>query len=299
MSMATYSGVSMSTYQQTIARKVSCTGTGVHSGKQVKLTLLPAATGTGIVFRRTDLGVEIPALWKHVVSTQLCTTLGHSSGATISTIEHLMAALNGLLIDNVVVEVDGSEVPVMDGSAEVFVDLIEKAGFQAQDVVRQALVLTRPVKVGNGQRWAALEPSAERSFSFSCIFDRPVCLKDQYYSTLLTPETFCSDIAKARTFGFMEDLHLLQSKGLAQGASLSNAVGLSAEGVLNPEGLRYQDECVRHKILDAIGDLSLAGLPLVGAFTGYGSGHELNYQLVKAVMEDASSYKLMPLHKVQ
>ncbi len=286
-----------STHQHTIQQQVSCVGTGVHSGARVHLKLIPAAPGTGIVFRRTDLDIEIPALWKHVTSTQLCTTLGHASGAKIATIEHLMAALNGLMIDNLVVEVDGAEIPVMDGSAEMFLDLIDQVGLAEQAAVRQAIVVTREVVVGSGDRWARLAPSDERSFSFTCIFDRPVSLTDQHYSTVLTPETFRFDIAKARTFGFMEDLALLKSKGLAQGASLNNAVGLSATGVLNPEGLRYKDECVRHKILDAMGDLALAGLPIMGAFTGYRSGHEMNYQLVKALMEDPAAYSICSLER--
>ena len=284
--------------QKTLNKPISCVGRGVHSGERVQLRLLPALPNTGIIFKRVDLDISIPGIWAGVISTQLCTTLGHPSGAKIATIEHLMAALNALGVDNLIVEVGGAEIPVMDGSSEMFVDLIDQAGLQEQDAPRRAIIVKRSLQVGSADRWVSLEPSVDRSFTFSCIFDRPIPFPDQHFTFILTPESFREDISKARTFGFMEDLELLKAKGLAQGASLSNAVGLSASGVLNPEGLRYKDECVRHKILDAVGDLALAGLPIIGAFTGYRSGHELNYQLVKSLMEDTSAYVIASLDSI-
>ncbi|OJV45411.1 MAG: UDP-3-O-[3-hydroxymyristoyl] N-acetylglucosamine deacetylase [Alphaproteobacteria bacterium 43-37] len=282
--------------QTTIAQPISCQGTGVHSGKAASMLLKPAPADTGIIFNRVDLGRQnavILANWRHVKNTALCTLLANSDEVSVSTVEHLLAALNGLGIDNLIVDVDGPELPIMDGSAGHFVDLIDTVGIVEQGAFKKILVVQKDIAITDGDRWVKLSPSPIREFSFSCIFDRPVTLDDQYYSFALTPTSFRGEIAGARTFGFVEDVELLQAKGFILGATLDNAIGLSAFGVVNPEGLRFSDECVRHKILDAIGDLALAGLPIMGAFSGHRSGHDLNYQLVKKLMTDETAFSVV------
>lgn len=279
-------------FQGTVQAPVFCEGIGVHSGKPARLTFTPALPNTGIVFRRTDIGADFPALWNYVVSTTLCTTLGNDSGATLSTVEHVLAALSALEVDNVLVEIDGPEVPIMDGSAAPFVGLVQEAGILHQDVPRRIIRLLKEVEILSGEKWARLTPASERTFAFDCHFDRPSPFEDQSLSLHLTPEGFCQQIAQARTFGFAEDLEKMRAQGLGKGASLKNAVALAADRVLNPEGLRYDDECVRHKILDAVGDLALAGFPIMGAFSGHRSGHSLNAQLVKKLMTDSSCYRI-------
>ena len=301
--------------QTTLGGSITCVGTGVHSGASVKLVLKPAPEGHGIVFYRHTQGkrLAIPALWTHVSSTNLCTTLRHIPSDTlpsrvdtayaapdqsvpevsISTVEHILSALSGLGIDNAMIEVHGTEIPIMDGSAATFVQLIDEAGVAEQSAYKRILVVKKTVRIGDEHKWATLSPAEDREFTFECLFDRPTLLDNQYFSMTLTPTTYRQEVAKARTFGFIEEVEHLQSKGLARGASLDNAVGLSANGVLNPEGLRYANECARHKILDAVGDLALSGTSVLGAFHGHCSGHSLNLQLLQKLMSDPSAYSIV------
>jgi len=267
-----------------------CRGVGVHTGARVSMTLHPAETGTGIVFRRSDRGgAAVAADWRNVQESPLCTTLVNHEGISVATVEHLLAALAGAEIDNVVVELDGPEVPVMDGSAEPFLFLIERAGIVEQDVPRRAIKVLKPVRVADENRIAALTPANGFSASFRIDFPDEV-VRRQDISLVLDAESFRTEIARARTFGFLEDVERLRAAGLARGGSLDNAVVVSGAKVLNQDGLRYADEFVRHKVLDAVGDLYLAGGPIVGHFRGVRSGHALNRRLLEAFFSDRSAW---------
>lgn len=267
-----------------------CRGVGVHTGARVSMTLHPADTGTGIVFRRSDRGgATIAADWRNVQESPLCTTLTDREGVSVATVEHLLAALAGAEIDNVVVELDAPEVPVMDGSAEPFLFLIERAGIVEQDAPRRAIKVLKPVRVADENRMAALTPASGFSVSFKIDFPDEV-VKRQDISLSLDSESFRTEIARARTFGFLEDVERLRAAGLARGGSLDNAVVVSGTKVLNKDGLRYADEFVRHKVLDAVGDLYLAGGPIVGHFRGVRSGHALNRRLLEALFADRSAW---------
>jgi len=267
-----------------------CRGIGVHTGARVSMTLHPADTGTGIVFCRSDRGgATVAADWRNVQESPLCTTLTNREGISVATVEHLLAALAGAEIDNVVVELDGPEVPVMDGSAEPFLFLIERAGIVEQDAPRRAIKVLKPVRIADENRMAALTPSRGFSVSFKIDFPDEV-VKRQDISLSLDAESFRSEIARARTFGFLEDVERLQAAGLARGGSLDNAVVVSGAQILNEDGLRYADEFVRHKVLDAVGDLYLAGGPIIGHFRGVRSGHALNRRLLEALFADRSAW---------
>lgn len=258
------------------------------------MTLLPADVGTGIVFRRTDIAGDegiIAASWKNVVDTRMATTIGNEGGAKISTIEHLMAALAGCGVDNAIVEINGPEVPVMDGSAAPFVFLVECAGLRHQDAPRRAIRIDRPITVGDNQKSLTLSPEETFSVSFEIDFDSSV-VAQQRLSLKLVNGTFKTDIARARTFGFAHEVDALREAGLAQGGSLDNAVVISDGAVLNGDGLRYDDEFVRHKILDCVGDLYLAGAPIIGSVEAVRSGHTLNNRLLVELFtqDDAWSY---------
>jgi len=274
--------------QHTIAEKVSCTGVGLHSGTPVQLTLQPARAGTGIVFVRTDLAtpVEIPARPEYVTDTRLATTLGRGD-ATVGTIEHLLAALRGLGIDNVRVEIDGPEVPVMDGSAASFVFLVRVAGIFEQGAPRRTLRVRKPVEVRDGDRWARLEPGRGLRVSYAVDFDHPAIGKQALRGLELTPESFEAELCRARTFGFLRDVQALWKMGLGKGGSLDNAVLLDDQEVMNREGLRWPDEFVRHKALDLVGDLSLLGVELEGHVRVHKGGHALHQALVAEVLREA------------
>ncbi len=281
-------------YQQTLKRSIHCTGVGLHSGAKVSLRIKPAAVDSGIVFVRTDPRgghAMIPARWDHVVDTRLCTVIGNGRGVNVGTIEHLMAALVGTGIDNALIEIDAPEVPIMDGSAAPFVFLIECAGIEQQEALRKVLRVKRRIAVGDGTRRATLTPGPGVSFDFEIAFDSAV-MAHRTGSFDLAGGTFKQEIARARTFGFLHEVEELRRLGLARGGSLDNAVVISGDSVLNEEGLRYDDEFVRHKILDSIGDLYLAGHRIIGQFHGWRSGHALNNQLLRAMFADASSYEL-------
>jgi UDP-3-O-[3-hydroxymyristoyl] N-acetylglucosamine deacetylase len=277
--------------QQTLKTPIRCAGIGLHSGTQVEMVLMPAEPNTGIVFRRIDQSpvLDIPASWRNVVDTRLCTRIGLPGGPSVSTVEHLMAALAGSEIDNAIIEIDGPEIPIMDGSAAPFVFLIECAGTVEQPAARRAIKVLREVEAGSGGRTARLSPALVSSVSFDIDFDSPV-IRQQQAEMRLGAGTFKTEISRARTFGFLHEIDQLRAAGLARGGSLDNAVVVSSEGVMNEGGLRYDDEFVRHKILDAVGDLYLAGGPLLGHFHGCRAGHQLHHAALGALFADQDNW---------
>jgi UDP-3-O-[3-hydroxymyristoyl] N-acetylglucosamine deacetylase len=258
------------------------------------LSVLPAAENSGITFVRTDITDKnnvIPARWDAVVDTQLCTVIGNEDGITIGTIEHLMSALRGCNVDNARIELNGAEVPVMDGSAMPFVKLIEDAGLQEQTAPRRAIRILKEVSVEKDGKTVTLKPANGAVFSGAIDFNHPE-IGEQKFETRLLNGNFKHDIAQARTFGFLHEVEYMRSKGLALGGSLDNAIVLDQTGIMNPGGLRFADEFIRHKLLDAIGDLYLAGGPIIGAYDGYKAGHEMNNLILRALFADDSAYEL-------
>src|SRR5258706_9251802 len=280
------------TMQRTLNGPVQCSGVGLHGGAAVSMTLLPAPADHGIVFRRLDIqgpDATIPALWSAVVETRHCPVVGNRAGVTVSTVEHLMAAFAGLGIDNALVTLDGPEVPIMDGSAAPFLFLIECAGLVEQDAPRQAIKVLKPVMIADGGRIAALSPANSFSVSFEIDFENAAVARQECFFQI-AEGPFKSEISRARTFGFLEEVDHLRAAGLALGGSLENAVVVAGSRVLNADGLRYDNEFVRHKVLDCIGDLYLAGGPLLGHFRGVRSGHKFNHLLLKALMADRQAW---------
>lgn len=279
-------------FQKTIKDKLCFTGIGLHSGKEVTMTVRPADAGTGVVFHRVDLTppVSIEAKAGNVVNTRLSTTIG-TSGATVSTIEHLMAALTGCGIDNVHVDIDGPEVPIMDGSAAPFVRRLREVGTRVLNRPKMYLVIKRPITVIDGDKKISIIPSRYYRISFDMRFNHPV-VSSQFRSMKFSEEGFEKDFAAARTFGFLSEVETLKANGLARGGSLENAVVIGDNGVLNEGGLRYQDEFVRHKIMDSVGDLSLVGYSLVGHVKATKSGHDLNHKLVTEILARSDCWKL-------
>ena len=260
------------------------------------MCLRPAPADTGIIFRRTDveLGLgDIKAIHQNVTETNLCTTLGNNHGNRVSTVEHLMAAFYGCSIDNAIVELDGPEVPIMDGSAAPFLFLIESAGVQPLNLPRKAIRILKTVRVSDGDKWVELSPSNIPKVSFQIDFEANI-IASQTYQITATPENFRAELARARTFGFVEEVEQLRAQGLAKGGSLDNAVVIEAGRVLNEGGLRYRDEFVRHKMLDAFGDLYLAGGPVIGRYSAMRSGHYLNHRLLSQLFSDPSAWAYMP-----
>ncbi len=279
--------------QQTLKNRISCCGTGLHSGAKVSLTLLPAPVDTGVVFRRTDNegnGLEISGLVENVVDNRMCTTLGNKNGNSIATVEHLMAALSGCSIDNVYVEVEGAELPIMDGSSAPFVFLIECAGIVEQESPRQAIEILETIRVEDEDKLAELRPGDGFSVNFEIEFGSQA-IGQQEMTVDLVNGTFKGELSRARTFGFIEEVDKLRSNGLALGGSLDNAVVLSGDQVLNKDGLRYENEFVRHKILDCIGDLYLVGAPIIGHFIGNRSGHALNHKILHELLKKKDSWR--------
>ncbi|MBX6421524.1 MAG: UDP-3-O-acyl-N-acetylglucosamine deacetylase [Nevskia sp.] len=281
--------------QRTLRNPVRASGIGLHGGRKVYLSLLPAGPDTGIVFRRLDLDPprEVPARAEHVAETTLSSNLVYD-GVKIATVEHLMSAFAGLGIDNCVVELSAPEVPIMDGSAAPLVFLIQSAGIHEQDAPKRFLKLKQPVQVAEGDKWARLEPYAGFRLAFHIDFDHPLVKSSGQFAALeFSTAAYVREVSRARTFGFMQEFEHLRSRQLALGASLENAVAVDRYRVLNEEGLRYDDEFVRHKILDAIGDLYLLGHPLLGAYTAYKSGHALNNKLARAVLADRAAWDVV------
>jgi UDP-3-O-[3-hydroxymyristoyl] N-acetylglucosamine deacetylase len=279
--------------QKTLKVPIRCRGVGLHCGLDVAMTLLPAPPESGIRFRRSDRGVEIAANWRNLAESTLCTTLA-ADGTAVATVEHLMAAFAGLEVDNAVVELDGPEVPAMDGSAAPFVFLLERAGLVEQDAPRRAIEVLKPVRVAAQGKSASLAPGGAFALRFDMDFGGSLLMR-QTLAVTVDPASFKRDICRARTFGFLEEVETMRAAGLARGGSLDNAVVISGERVLNAEGLRYGDEFVRHKLLDAIGDLYLAGGPILGRFAGRRSGHALNRLLLQRLFADPSAWRLVAL----
>jgi UDP-3-O-[3-hydroxymyristoyl] N-acetylglucosamine deacetylase len=284
---------SESLLQRTLKTTARCTGVGLHGGQSATVRLVPAPVDHGIVFVRVDLPQKPSISLKpaHVSNTTLSTTLS-CRGAAVSTVEHLLAAVSGLGIDNVRVEIDGPEVPIMDGSAAPFVAAIQEAGVRIQDEARQFLVIRKAVSVREGDKFASFTPS--KHFRIHCTIDfRHPLISDQQCAIDFSQRNFLKEIASARTFGFLRDVERMREMGLAKGGSLDNAVVVDEFSILNPEGLRFPDEFVRHKLLDAIGDIALLGHPVIGTLTAHKTGHALNQRLVAHVLSDASNYELV------
>jgi UDP-3-O-[3-hydroxymyristoyl] N-acetylglucosamine deacetylase len=275
--------------QQTLRRQISCAGIGLHSGNKVTLTLKPAQADSGVVFRRTDLGVEIPATVGHVSAFHYATVLGRN-GATVETVEHLLAALVSVGIDNVVVELNHNEVPIMDGSAAPFLYLVQEAGTKRLSAPRRYMKILRPVQIAQGDKRIAIYPSDHFKVSYTISFDHPM-LRHQSRTERITEHSFAESIAPARTFGFLKEVELLRQNGLALGGSLENAIVIGDAGVLN--ALRFEDEFVRHKILDAVGDLSLVGHPIVGHVVAHRAGHALHTALARHLLEERDAWVLV------
>ncbi len=284
------------TIQRTLKSAIGCVGVGLHSGQRVQVQLLPAPVGTGIVFRRTDLGVDIQARFDHVIETRLCTVLGlpDRPDARVGTVEHLMAALAGAGVSNAIVELDGPEVPIHDGSAASALFLIDCAGIVEQTEFAPAIEVLRPVRVENGEAFAELRPfPLAFDMAMSIAFDA-AAIGRQALTLRLTPESFRAELARARTFTLASEVSQMRAAGLALGGSLDNAVVVDGAKVLNPAGLRMSDEFVRHKLLDAVGDLALAGAPLRARFVGHRTGHTLNNRLLCALFADEANWRLQP-----
>ena len=285
--------------QRTLKSLVHATGVGLHTGQKVKITLRPAQPDTGVVFRRLDLpsAPVIPARADLVGETRLCSCLVQGD-TKIYTIEHLMSALAGLGVDNVHVDLDGPEVPIMDGSAAPFVLLIQQSGIEEQGAPKRFLRIKKRIEVREGDKWAVLEPYEGYKLSFSIVYDHPVIEKSNTSLTVDFAKTsYLKEVARARTYGFMQDLEDLRESSLALGGGLENAVVLDEHRVLNAEGLRYADEFIRHKILDAIGDLYLLGRPLLAAFSAHKSGHALNNRLLRELLADPAASEVVTFER--
>jgi len=281
--------------QQTIERPAMCAGIGVHSGEKARLVLKPAPAGTGVVFRRTDLGVanaEILAHADNVSDTQLGTTITNDAGVSVAVVEHLMAAVCGLGIDNIIIEIDGPEVPIMDGSSAVYCELLLQAGLKAQGAPRRRIRILETIEIVDGPKRATLSPSDDTHLTLRARieYDNSV-IGVQQMALRLAPGMFARNLAFARTYGFARDVEMLRTMGLARGGSLDNAVVIDDdEAIMNPEGLRTEDEFVRHKMLDAVGDLMLAGAPIAGTYDAVQPGHALNNKLVRKLLETPSAW---------
>jgi UDP-3-O-[3-hydroxymyristoyl] N-acetylglucosamine deacetylase len=287
--------------QRTLKSLISASGVGLHTGRKVRITLRPAAIDAGIVFRRVDLPspVDIPARAELVGETRLSSCLVQGE-AKVYTVEHLMSALGGLGVDNAYIDIDGPEVPIMDGSAAPFVLLLQQAGIVEQAAPKKFLRIKHPVQVAEGDKWARFEPYEGYRLSFSIDFKHPVIDRStQSVSVDFAETSYLKEIARARTFGFMHDVENLRESGLALGGGLDNAVVLDEFRVLNAEGLRFADEFIRHKLLDAVGDLYLLGKPLLGAFSAHKSGHALNNKLLRALLADATAYETAVFEKAE
>lgn len=283
------SGVTGISVQHSLGRSVSCDGVGLHSGDPVSLTIRPAAINTGIVFRRLDAGAEIRAIWSNTVDSALRSVLSNREGVTVSTIEHLMAAFAGSGVDNAIVELDGPEVPILDGSAAPFMAMIDRAGTRPQDAARRAIKVLKPIRVACGDASAELLPDHGFSLSFEIDFDTPV-IRRQDLTLAVEADTFRTELSRARSFCLYDEIERMKAAGLARGGSLDNAVVIDGDRVMNAGGLRYADEPVRHKLLDAVGDLYLAGGPLVGHFRGHRSGHALTRRLLVELFGDPHAW---------
>jgi len=286
--------------QTTLNAPVVLEGVGLHSGKMIRMDLHPAGAGFGIVFRRTDLGdapaevTDIPARYDHVGDTMLSTVICNEAGVSVGTVEHLMAALSGLGIDNVFVEINGPEVPVMDGSSQVFVETIEAIGVKPLHASRRAIRILKPIVVQDGLKRAALLPGEGFKLAFEIQFDSSAIGHQAIEADFNSP-SFRDDILRARTFGLLKDVEAMWAAGLGLGGSLDNTVVVDGDRVVNEDGLRFHDEFVRHKVLDAVGDLALAGAPLIGRYEGSRAGHAMNNRVLRALFADRSAWEIVEL----
>ena len=280
-------------YQTTIKKPVSLVGIGLHRGNPVNLTLEPLEANSGIVFVRKDVGVSIPLLPQNVVDTKMATVIG-KDGYSISTIEHLLSAIYAYGIDNIRIIVDADEVPVMDGSSASFCMLLDEAGIVEQDVAKRIMLIKKDVEIRDGDKYVKLSPSKDLRYDFTIKFSHPV-IENQTYVLEFTKENYKKEVARARTFGFLHEAQYLRSKGLALGGSLENAIVLDEKKVLNPEGLRFSDEFVRHKILDAIGDMSLIGMNFIGNYEALAGSHHLNHMLTVELLKDPANYEIVDI----
>ena len=281
--------------QRTLKNTIRATGVGLHTGENVYLTLHPADPDTGIRFRRSDIGESafVDAKSENVGDTTMSTTL-IQNGIRVSTVEHLMSAFSGLGIDNALVDVSAAEIPIMDGSAGPFVFLLQSAGIEEQDAWRKYIRVNKPIKVVDGDKWASFDPYDGFRIGFTIDFEHPAFKSNVKTAVMdLSTTSFIKEVSRARTFGFMKDIELLQKNNLALGGSLDNAIVVDDLKVLNEDGLRYADEFVKHKMLDAIGDLYLLGHSLLGEFNGYKSGHSLNNQLLRALIKDPEAWEMI------
>jgi UDP-3-O-[3-hydroxymyristoyl] N-acetylglucosamine deacetylase len=284
--------------QRTLKNIVRATGVGLHTGEKVFLTLRPAPSNTGIIYRRIDLDpvVEIPANPYAVQDTRLSSCL-EKDGARVQTVEHLMSALAGLGIDNAYVDLSAGEVPIMDGSASPFVFLVQSAGIEEQSAAKKFIRVVKPVEVRAGEKWVKFEPYNGFRIDFSIEFNHPVFASSNERVVVDFEHTsYIKEVSRARTFGFMQDVENMRAQGLALGGSLDNAIVMDEFRVLNADGLRYEDEFVKHKVLDAIGDLYLLGHPVIGAYSAYKSGHALNNLLLRHLLEDKAAWEFVSFH---
>ncbi len=289
--------------QHTINKEVTISDIGLHSGKIINMKLIPAAENHGIIFVRTDImqgDNVIPALWDRVVDTRMCTVIGNNEGATVGTIEHLMSALCGLGVDNLVIEIDGAEVPAMDGSAMPFVEAIERVGLKAQNQPRRVIKVLKNISVEDNGKYVHLTPHSHSAFAGEIEFDH-ADIGYQRFETKLVNGNFKHDIASARTFGFFHEAQYLRSQGLGLGGSLDNAIILDDDGIMNSEGLRFDNEFIRHKLLDAIGDLYLAGGQIIGLYDGIKSGHAMNNAILRELFscDDNWEYVYLPVSQTK
>ncbi|MBI1175608.1 MAG: UDP-3-O-acyl-N-acetylglucosamine deacetylase [Sideroxydans sp.] len=287
--------------QRTLKKSVQATGVGLHTGEKVYLTLRPAPVNSGILFRRVDLepAVEIRAEAHLVHDTRLSTCL-EANGARVATIEHLMSAFAGLGIDNAFVDLTSAEVPIMDGSAGTFIFLLQSAGIEEQPAAKKFIRIKKTVEVRDGDKWVRFEPFSGYKLSFTINFAHPVFAASRQDVTIdLGEHSYIREISRARTFGFMQDVEAMRAQGLALGGNLDNAIVMDEYRVINPDGLRFEDEFVKHKVLDAIGDLYLLGYPLIGAFSGYKSGHALNNALLRALLADEEAWEFVTFGKAE
>jgi len=281
--------------QRTLKNLIRATGVGLHTGEKVYLTLRPAPVDTGIIFRRTDLKptANISATAENVGDTRLSTTLVNEDGVRVSTVEHLLSAMSGLGVDNAFIDVSASEIPIMDGSSGPFVFLLQSAGFEEQNAPKRYIRIKKTTQVSIGDKWARFEPYDGFKVRFQIDFEHPVFKRSGQEVELDFAQTsFVKEVSRARTFGFMHEIELLREQKLALGGSLDNAIVMDEYRILNEDGLRYENEFVKHKILDAIGDIYLLGHSLIGAFSGYKSGHELNNLLLRTLLADKTAWEM-------
>jgi UDP-3-O-[3-hydroxymyristoyl] N-acetylglucosamine deacetylase len=280
-------------YQTTIKKSVELVGIGLHKGSPVKLRLEPLESGNGIVFYRSDVDVAIPLIPENVVDTKMATVIG-KEGYVISTIEHLLSAIYAYGIDNLKIIVDADEIPVMDGSSASFCMLLDEAELVEQDIPKRIMRIKKEIEVREGEKYVKLSPSPDLKYDFTIKFPHPVINKQEYVLEF-TKESYKNEIARARTFGFLHEVQYLRSKGLALGGSLENAIVLDEKKILNPEGLRFDDEFVRHKILDAIGDMSLIGMNFIGNYEALAGSHDLNHKLTLELLKSPENYEVVEL----